>query len=141
MKLIHLLAISGLITSPALGAPGGMTRFDVQAPCRSAPGLNMPCVVVTKTVSGDAPMVRSTVDMTPAKILQGQNPSFAIVYNYKVKPGGYNSEATLALSRGSDTVMGDISSNKARPFWIFTRDGGRTWSKVRTTNMDGALSY
>jgi photosystem II stability/assembly factor-like uncharacterized protein len=114
----------------------------VQSPCREAGHTReQACVVVVKLVPGDDPMRDETFNLAPARQLAGKVRNFSVIYAYKVRRNTGNSDIGLRLEHGRDTVIADVSSTEPTKFWVTTKDGGRTWSRLASSEGDGALSF
>lgn len=142
LKLI-VAALALTLTAPALAAAPTTTGIaQVQSPCREQGHTNeQACVVVYKQVSGNNPTATTTMDLSVAKGLQGRVKNFSVIYAYKVRPGSANRDIGLTVQRGQQTIMADLYANAPRKFWVITRDGGRSWTKLTTTDMDSVIEY
>jgi hypothetical protein len=144
-KILSLCVIAALavsIPSQVVQAEAAQSTTQVQSPCR-VPGhaREQACVVVYKLVPGNDPVFHSTMTLDSAKALQGKAKAFSVIYTYKVKPSSPNAQIGLQIERGREGMMSDIFIRKPTNFWVTTNDGGRTWSKLTTTDMSSVISY
>lgn len=138
MSLGLLIATIVAVTpAPAVGA--GFAMSQVQMPCREAGHREQACVVVHKLLSGREAIDHQTFSLTPAAMLKGKTQNFSVIYVYHTNPSVAGGTATVSVERGDDGYMTDVHVGKPGQFWMTTRDGGRTWSKI-SSNIAGGLS-
>lgn len=142
-KFVSVCLVASLLTATsAVAAPANTSVAQVQSPCREQGHTNeQACVVVYKQVSSTDPTTVSKMDLSVAKQLQGRVKNFSVIYTYKVRPSRANRDVGLTVQRGQQSIMADLYANTPRQFWVITRDGGRSWSKLTTTDMDSVIEY
>jgi hypothetical protein len=138
-----LIVAATALSMPAMAAPVKSTpSMELQSPCREMVSKNRnSCIVVSKIIPGNRPTQTITIDPAYIKAAAGKAGDFAVVYALKSKPYRGYSSVGVTVTNGRSGVVTDLPANTPTLFWISTRNGGRTWSSVKTTDMDSAITY
>lgn len=138
---VACMSTAALLTSAKVCAADVRPAVQVQTPCMlEGHGHDQACVIVNKRISGNSPTATTTMDLSVAKVLAGKATRFSVVYAYRVQPG-LNTDIGLTINRGDQSMISDIYAANPTFFWVTTRDGGKTWSKLTTTDMNSVVSY
>lgn len=137
---LGVLAVENAIFPAAAHAAGPQIAATIESPCRE-PGhtREQACVVVNRSVVANNPTINDTLNTAVAKGVKAQN--YSVIYVYRIRAGSRNSEGGIMVTRGDDIMMADISTAQPVKVWVTTRDGGRSWSKLATSDMGSAISY
>lgn len=139
-KVMIAFAIYAL-ASPALARPTTLPPAQIQTPCRELGFAGVQaCVVTHKSFSGDQPVVHVTLTTAPSAPLKSRYQSIALINVYHLRRG-LNDHIGVNVDNGKSGLVADVYNNRPTYVWMSTRNGGRSWSNVTTTNMANVLSW
>lgn len=114
---------------------------QIESPCKEAGHTGeQGCAVVTVLYSGQNPMENTNLTTASSKLLAGKAQRMSVIYKLQVKRNAPNDQIGATVNHGGDSIIADVYSNKPVLFWVSSRDGGRSWSKMQTSGT-GTISY
>lgn len=139
-KVIIAIAICTL-ASPATARSANSPPPQIQTPCREVGFTNQQaCVVTHKFFSGDQPVAHVTLTTAPSAPLKGRYKNITMIYVYHLKRG-LNDYIGVNVDNGKSGLVADVYTTRPTYVWVSTRNGGRSWSNVTTTNMARTISW
>lgn len=139
-KAMIAIAICTL-TSPASGRSTSLPPTQIQTPCHEIGFAGVQaCVVTHRYFSGDQPVAHVTLTTAPSTPLKSRYQSIALINVYHLRRG-LNDYIGVNVDNGKSGLVADVYANRPTYVWMSTRNGGRSWSNVTTTNMANVLSW
>jgi hypothetical protein len=122
----------------------GYTHKDytgtLQMPCRQAGHESeSACTVVPVLLDSTKPVGDIEMDLAVKPNLTSSQ-SYSIVYLVKASTAPSNAATSVSIATAKDAtkmIQADVSTSTDRPFWITSKDGGKTFGNLETTNMEG----
>jgi hypothetical protein len=131
-----LLPVSKVSAEDVTVAPG----IQFQEFCHlSGVPKNIPCIVVTKRLSGNEPV--ASLEMKPEVSVNASSlQTYLVVYAVSIRPGGLNQNSGITVNHKTSMIDADLYGQRPRYFWVSTQDKGRHWSAIHTDHENGTLS-
>jgi hypothetical protein len=142
-KYISVLSLAIVcIATPVSARALETSAPQIQSPCRE-PGHQGEgaCVVVRKVIPGNLPTRTTALDVSVSKPLIGKVKSFSVIYLYKTQRFAGQDSIGLTVTHRGGGMVSDVYADAPTPVWVSTHDGGRSWSSLKTADMDSVITY